>query len=39
MQQYNFRQSPRVIIVTPQQTVIPTGQVSPQDQQIIDLIK
>ena len=39
MQQYNFRQSPRVIIVTPQQTVIPTGQVSPQDQQIINLIK
>jgi len=39
MQQYNFRQPPRVIIVTPQQTVIPTGQVSPQDQQIINLIK
>lgn len=39
MQQYNFRQPPRVIISTPVQVVIPTGQVSPQDQQIINLIK
>lgn len=39
MQQYRFREPPRVIIVTPQQTEIPTGQVSPQDQQIINLIK
>ena len=38
-QQYNFRQQPRVIIVTPQLTVIPTGPLSSQDQQIIDLIK
>ena len=31
--------TPRVIISTQVQTVIPTGQVSPQDQQIINLIK
>lgn len=39
MQQYRFEQRPRVIIRTPVQTVIPTGPVAPQDQQIINLIK
>ena len=31
--------APRVIISTEVQQVIPTGQISPQDQQIIDLIR
>lgn len=35
----NVRSAPRIIISVPVQTVIPTGPVAPQDQQIINLIK
>ena len=34
-----IKSAPRVIISVPRTVVIPTGHVSPQDQQIINLIK
>ena len=39
MRSYNFQNRPRIIISTPVQVTIPTGSISPQDQQIINLIR